>query len=73
MQHSNLGYKNRMVEEQIETISNKNLNIKTTRSELGDSNLVDVTIKLKELEITYAALYSSINRTFELSLVNFLK
>ena len=73
LQHSNLGYKNRMIEEQIETISDKNLNIKTTRSELGDSNLVDVTIKLKELEITYAAIYSSINRTFELSLVNFLK
>ena len=73
LQHSNLGYKNRMIEEQIETISDKNLNIKTTRSELGDSNLVDVTIKLKELEITYAAIYSSINRTFELSLVKFLK
>ncbi len=56
-----------------ETISDKNLNIKTTRSKLGDSNLVDVTIKLKELEITYAAIYSNINRTFELSLVKFLK
>ena len=54
-------------------LHDKNLNIKTTRSELGDSNLVDVTIKLKELEITYAAIYSSINRTFELSLVKFLK
>ena len=30
LQHSNLGYKNRMIEEQIETISDKNLKVKNS-------------------------------------------
>lgn len=72
LNHSILGNRNKVIEDQINRISNKNLNLKTTKSELGDSNLVEVTMKLKELEITYASLYSTINRIHELSLVKFL-
>lgn len=41
--------------------------------ELGSSNPSEVAVELKALEISYTALYSTINRTFELSLTNFLR
>ena len=46
---------------------------KSLEKELGNSNLTEVATELKALEISYTALYSTINRTFELSLTNFLR
>lgn len=71
--HSDLGAKNKTFEVSMENLASKHSHLNRTRKELGDSDLTEVTIQLKALEISYAALYSTINRTFELSLTNFLR
>jgi len=71
--HSDLGAKNKTFEVSLENLSSKHTQLKKTRTELGSSDLTDVTIKLKALELSYTAIYSTVNRTFELSLVNFMR
>ena len=71
--HSELGAKNKTFEVSKERAESKITQLSILEQELGNSNLTEVTVELKALEISYTALYSTINRTFELSLTNFLR
>lgn len=71
--HSELGAKNKTFEVSKERAEAKINQLSILEIELGSSNKSEVTVELKALEISYTALYSTINRTFELSLTNFLK
>ena len=71
--HSELGAKNKTFEVSKERAESKITQLSNLEKELGNSNLTEVATELKALEISYTALYSTINRTFELSLTNFLK
>lgn len=71
--HSELGAKNKTFEVSKERAESKITQLSILEKELGNSNLTQVATELKALEISYTALYSTINRTFELSLTNFLK
>ena len=71
--HSELGAKNKTFEVSKERAESKITQLSILEKELGDSNLTEVATELKALEISYTALYSTINRTFELSLTNFLR
>ncbi|MCD8541223.1 MAG: flagellar hook-associated protein 3 [Aliarcobacter cryaerophilus] len=71
--HSSLGAKNKIFEVSKERIDSKLTQLNILNSELGSSNTTEVAIELQALEISYTALYSTINRTFELSLVNFMR
>ena len=71
--HSELGAKNKTFEVSKERAEAKINQLSILEIELGSSNKSEVAVELKALEISYTALYSTINRTFELSLTNFLK
>lgn len=71
--HADLGTKNKTFEVSLERLNSKIINLQILDKELGNSNLTEVAANLKSLEISYAAVYSTINRTFELSLVNFVR
>lgn len=71
--HSELGAKNKTFEVSQERLTSKINQLRALDIELGNSNLTEVATELKSLEISYTALYSTINRTFELSLVNFMR
>ena len=71
--HSELGAKNKTFEVSKERAESKITQLSILEIELGSSNKSEVAVELKALEISYTALYSTINRTFELSLTNFLK
>ena len=71
--HSELGAKNKTFEVSKERAEAKIKQLSILEIELGSSNKSEVAAELKALEISYTALYSTINRTFELSLTNFLK
>ncbi|MGJ0311754.1 flagellar hook-associated protein FlgL [Aliarcobacter cryaerophilus] len=71
--HSELGAKNKTFEVSKERAEAKINQLSILEKELGNSNLTEVATELKALEISYTALYSTINRTFELSLTNFLR
>lgn len=71
--HSELGAKNKTFEVSKERAEAKINQLSILEIELGSSNKSEVTVELKALEISYTALYSTINRTFELSLTNFLR
>lgn len=71
--HAELGARNKNFEVSLERLSTKLLGLRTLEKDLENSNLTEVATNLKALEISYAAVYSTINRTFELSLINFMK
>lgn len=71
--HSELGAKNKTFEVSKERAEAKINQLSILEIELGSSNPSEVAVELKALEISYTALYSTINRTFELSLTNFLR
>jgi len=71
--HSELGAKNKTFEVSKERAESKITQLSILEIELGSSNKSEVAVELKALEISYTALYSTINRTFELSLTNFLR
>lgn len=71
--HSELGAKNKTFEVSKERAEAKINQLSILEIDLGSSNKSEVAVELKALEISYTALYSTINRTFELSLTNFLR
>ena len=70
--HADLGGKNRVFEVSLERVSSKLTQFNVLSQEIGAADLSKVAIESKALELTYTALYSTINRTNQLSLVNFL-
>lgn len=71
--HANLGGKNKIFEISLERVSSKLTQFDILSRNLGSADLAQVAIESKALELTYTALYSTISKTNELSLVNFLK
>lgn len=71
--HSDLGAKNKVFETSLESIESKLAEYRKLETTLASSDLTEVAIKLKALELTYTAMYSTVSRTNELSLVNFMK
>ncbi|MDY0052854.1 MAG: flagellar hook-associated protein 3, partial [Aliarcobacter sp.] len=69
---SDLGAKNKVFEVSLESVSSKLTQYNILSINLGSADLSKVAMEAKSLELTYTALYSTINRTNQLSLVNFL-
>jgi flagellar hook-associated protein 3 FlgL len=71
--HAQLGGKNKMFELSLERVSSKLTQYTILSQEIGAVDLAKVAIEAKSLELTYTALYSTIQKTNELSLANFLR
>jgi flagellar hook-associated protein 3 FlgL len=71
--HADLGGRNRVFEVSLERVSSKLTQFNVLSTEIGAADLSKVAIEAKALELTYTALYSTINRTSQLSLVNFIR
>ncbi|WP_122894090.1 flagellin N-terminal helical domain-containing protein [Arcobacter peruensis] len=70
--HSQLGSKNQMFEISLERVTSKITQYTILSQEVGAADLTKLAIESKSLELTYTSLYSTIQRTNELSLTNFL-
>lgn len=70
--HAELGSKNKIFENSLDRVSSKLTQLNILSQELGAANLTEVAVKAKALELTYTALYSTISKTNQLSLVNFM-
>jgi len=70
--HAQLGGRNKVFEISLERVSSKLTQYDVLSQQLGSADLSKVAMEAKALELTYTALYSTINKTNTLSLVNFL-
>lgn len=70
--HADLGGKNRVFEISLERINSKLTQYNVLSEEISGADLTKVAMEAKALELTYTALYSTISKTNQLSLVNFL-
>lgn len=70
--HAELGARNKTFEVSLERLSSKLTHYNILSIEIGAADLSKVAMEAKALELTYTALYSTINKTNQLSLVNFL-
>lgn len=70
--HAELGGRNKVFEDSLERVNSKLTQYNILSQEIGAANLTEVAVKAKALELTYTALYSTINKTNQLSLVNFI-
>ncbi len=71
--HAKLGGRNKVFEISLERVSSKLTQFNILSQEVGAADLAKVALESKALELTYTALYSTINKTNELSLVNFIR
>jgi flagellar hook-associated protein 3 FlgL len=71
--HAQLGGRNKIFENSLERVSSKLTQYNVLSINLGAADLTKVALESKSLELTFTALYSTISKTNELSLVNFLK
>lgn len=71
--HSKLGSRNDIFNISNERISAKHTQINILALKTSGVDLAKVAIETKALEVTYTAMYSIINKTNQLSLVNFIK
>ncbi|MEZ4693210.1 MAG: flagellar hook-associated protein FlgL [Aliarcobacter sp.] len=70
--HAELGSRNKIFLNSLDRVSSKLTQLNILSQELGAANLTEVAVKQKALELTYTALYSTISKTNQLSLVNFI-
>lgn len=71
--HAKLGGRNKVFEISLDRVSTKLTQYNILSQEVGAADLTKVAVESKALELTYTALYSTINRVNELSLVNFIR
>lgn len=71
--HAELGGRNKVFELSQERVSAKLTQYNVLSIEIGAADLSKLAVESKALELTYTALYSTINKTNQLSLVNFIK
>jgi flagellar hook-associated protein 3 FlgL len=71
--HAQLGGRNKLFENALDNVSSKLTQYKILSQNIGAADTTKVALEAKSLELTYTALYSTISKTNELSLVNFLK
>ena len=70
--HAELGGRNQIFETSLERVSAKLTQYNILSQQIGAADLAKVAMEAKALELTYTALYSTISKTNQLSLVNFL-
>lgn len=71
--HADLGGKNKFLPSYFRKIKPENpTQYNVLSQEIGGADLTKVAMEAKALELTYTALYSTISKTNQLSLVNFL-
>lgn len=71
--HAELGGRNKVFEISLERVESKLTQFNILSQEIGAVNLTEVAVKAKALELTYTSLYSTIAKTSELSLTNFIR
>lgn len=71
--HSLVGTRTSTIESYGSIVSTKLTNLNILEKEYGTADLTELGIQAKALEITYTALYSTISRVNELSLVNYMR
>lgn len=71
--HAELGGRNKVFLNSQERLSAKLTQYNVLLTNISGADLAKVAVEAKALELTFNALYSTINRTNELSLVNFLR
>ncbi len=71
--HAKLGTRNKVFEVAKESISARLFQFKALSEDVSGVDLGKVAMEAKDLQITYTALYSTINKTNQLSLVNYIK
>ena len=70
--HARLGARNSVFEVSLERVSSKLTQYDALSQEIGAADLAKVAMEAKSLELTYTALYSTISKMNQLSLVNFI-
>lgn len=70
--HAQLGVRNRIFELSLEKITAKSTHFKVLYEKNSGADLGAVAMESKALELTYTALYSTVNKMNQLSLVNFI-
>lgn len=71
--HAELGGRNKVFEISLERVESKLTQYNIVSQEIGAADLTEIAVKAKALELTFTSLYSTINKTNELSLVNFIR
>lgn len=71
--HAQLGVRNKIFELSLETINSKLTNFRVLYEKNSSVDLASVALESKALELTFTALYSTVNKMNQLSLVNFIK
>ncbi len=71
--HGKLGGRNSVFEVSLERVSTKLTQFNILKTEVGSADLAKVAVEAKALELTFTALYSTINKMNQLSLVNFVR
>ncbi len=71
--HAKLGTRNKVFEFSTESITTKLFQFKVLSQDVIGVDLGKLAVEAKALEVTYAGLYSTINKTSQLSLVNYIK
>lgn len=70
--HGELGGRNSVFETAYDSLSSKSTHYKILLEEVGSADLTALALESQSLEITYAALYSTISKMNQMSLVNYL-
>jgi len=71
--HAKLGGRNKIFEISLERISSKITHYNILMQKTNGANMAKLAMESKSLELTYNALYSTVSKMNELSLVNFLR
>ena len=71
--HSKLGGRNKVFEMSLDRISIKLTQFNIFSQRIGQADISRLAVESKALELTYTALYSTISKMNQMSLVNFLK
>jgi flagellar hook-associated protein 3 FlgL len=70
--HAQLGGRNKLFENALDNVTSKLTQYDILSQNIGGADLTKVAVEAKALELTFTALYSTINKTSQLSLVNFM-
>lgn len=70
--HAKLGGRNQVFQISSERVSSKITQFEILQQDVSSANLSKVAIEAKALEMTYTAMYSTINKMNQLSLINFI-
>ena len=71
--HAELGGRNNIFNIALERISAKQVHYNILLQEIGSADMAKLAMESKSLELTYQALYSTVAKMNELSLINFIK